>query len=240
MAAKKKAARPVGRPPATATRKRILDAAEKLFAERGFDGVTVRQITAEAGVDTALAHHHFGSKQELFARVLMRRAEVHMEERAAAMARCIEAAGGKPALRDVILAYIRPYLERARSSDRGWRTYFRLLAKATISPEWAPEVFSGQFDPFVRRFIDAIKLAVPGVPEERYYWAYQFLSGALVHAFADTGRIDRLSGGICSSSDVEKSFLYLIPFIEAGVEAILRGDKPLPELPQKKARRKKT
>lgn len=238
---KNKTRRRVGRPPATATRKRILNAAEKLFAERGFDGVTVRQITAEAGVDTALAHHHFGSKQELFGRVLLRRAELHMEERDAAMSRCIEAAGGKPKLRDVLLAYVQPYLERARSSDKGWRTYFKLLAKANTSPEWAPEIFSGQFDPFVRRFIDAIRLAVPDVPEERYFWAYHFISGALVLTFADTGRIDRLSGGVCSSSDYESGFAYLIPFIEAGTEAILRGDRPLPEVPeaQNKAVKKK-
>lgn len=239
MSEKKKAGRPVGRPPATATRKRILDAAEALFAERGYDGVTVRQITAEAGVDTALAHHHFGSKQDLFARVLLRRAEVHMKERDQAMSRCIEDADGAPKLRDVLLAYVRPYLDRARSSEKGWRTYFKLLAKANTSPEWAAGVFNEQFDPFVRRFIDAMHLAVPGVPEERYFWAYHFLSGALVLTFADTGRIDRLSGGVCSSSDFETGFLYLIPFMEAGVEAILRGDKPLPALagskPAKKA-----
>jgi len=239
LSEKKKAGRPVGRPPATATRKRILDAAEVLFAERGYDGVTVRQITAEAGVDTALAHHHFGSKQDLFARVLLRRAEVHMKERDQAMSRCIEEAGGAPTLRDVLLAYVRPYLDRARSSEKGWRTYFKLLAKANTSPEWASGVFDEQFDPFVRRFIDAMRRAVPDVPEERYFWAYHFLSGALVLTFADTGRIDRLSGGVCSSSDFETGFLYLIPFMEAGVEAILRGDRPLPELagskPVKKA-----
>ena len=54
-------------------RDRILDAAEALFAERGFDGVTLRQIASSAGVDVALANYHFGKKLELFNAVFDRR-----------------------------------------------------------------------------------------------------------------------------------------------------------------------
>lgn len=226
MVEPKRRGRPVGRPPALETRNRILDSAERLFAERGYPGVTVRDITALAGVDAALAHHHFGSKQALFETVVARRAEVLIADREVELARCMEDTGGRPALSDVVSAYIRPFYERSTSDDPGWKTYFKLLAKLNTSPEWAPKTFAASLDPIVLRFIDALRQAVPGVPEARYFWCYQFLAGALVITFAETGRIDRLSKGICRSGDLETALSQLIPFIVGGADAILRSAMP--------------
>ncbi len=214
------------RPSADATRTRILEAAEKLFADRGFHGVTVREIAREADVDPALANYHFGSKEQLFSSALLARAEEFMAEREAALTACIADADGTPTLESVIVAYTHPYLEHAQSGDPGWRSWFKLLAKANTSPEWAPEVFRDRFDPFVRKFIEAMKLAAPGAPDERYYWCYHFFSGALVLTFAETGRMDRLSDGKCRSGDLASGYDLLVPFFAEGFESILSGRRP--------------
>ncbi len=212
------------------TRTRILEGAERLFAERGLHGVAVRDVAREAGVDSALVHYHFGSKAELFSTALLSRAEDFMREREAALQACIDQAGGRPTLEDVIIAYTKPYLVHAQSGDPGWRSWFKLLAHSSLSLEWAPEVWREHFDPFVQKFINAMRLASPGAPEGHYYWCYHFFSGALVLTFANTGRMDHLSDGDCKSDDLSNGYDLLVPFFADAFEAILSGRRgPLPE-----------
>ncbi|NWG45305.1 MAG: TetR/AcrR family transcriptional regulator [Alphaproteobacteria bacterium] len=207
------------------TRKRILDAAERLFAERGFAGVTIRDITHAAKVDVALANYHFGPKEKLFEAVMMRRATLHMEERLARLERCIADAGGAPTLEAVLHAYADAFLERSLSGEEGWKHYFKLLAKLGLSPEWAPDLWSDYFDPFVKKLIEALRLALPGCPDDRLYWCYDFFSGILTHVFAETHRIDRLSGYLCRSDDLETAYPLMVSFVTAGCERIARGER---------------
>lgn len=206
------------------TKQKILDVAERLFAEQGYHGVTVRQITREAGVDVALANYHFGPKNKLFEAVMLRRANLHMQERLAALENCLTRTGGMPSVEDVIAAYADAFLERSTSGDPGWKNYFKLLAKLNLSPEWAGSLWGDYFDPFVQRLIDALRQALPGATDERLYWCYHFFAGTLTHVFAEPKRIDNLSGGLCKSSDVARSYELMVPFIAAGCERIARGD----------------
>ena len=76
------------------------------------------------------------------------------------------------------------------------------------------------FDQVVQRFIEAIRRALPGCEERDLYWAYHFLSGALTLTFAETGRIDKLSGGACRSNDLVSVHERLVPFCAAGFRAL--------------------
>jgi AcrR family transcriptional regulator len=208
------------------TRERILDAAEKLFAERGFHGVTVRQITGLAGVDTALANYHFGPKRALFDAVLMRRAEELNEARLAILEEIERDAGdGPPDLERIIDAFTHPLLDRSERGGPGWKSYFALIAQVNNSPEWGGKLMTEYFDPLVRRFIAAIKRALPDADEKDIYWSYHFLSGALVLTFAETGRIDNLSDGAVLSHDLESVHKRLPPFIAAGFHALVERGK---------------
>lgn len=207
------------------TRQRILDAAEALFAERGFHGVTIREVARLVGVDAALVHYHFGGKEELLAKALLTRAEQFMAEREAALSACIAEADGRPSLDDVIIAYTRPYLRHFQSGDPGWRNWFQLLAKVAVDPQQAAGVFQDHFDPFVRKFIEALRLAAPGAPDERYYWCYHFFSGALVLTFAETGRMENLSDGACQAADLASGYDLFVPFFASGFRKILSGGR---------------
>lgn len=216
------------------TSERLLDAAERLFAKRGFHGVSVRDITAAAGVDVALVAYHFGSKYKLLEAVLMRRAEVLNGERhellQAAIAR---AAPHAPDLEEIIDAFTHPLLDRSGRGGIGWKSYFALIAHVNNSPEFGGSLMTKTFDPVVGEFIAALRLALPGCEERDIFWSYHFLSGALTLTFAETGRIDNLSGGLCRSTDLDDVHRRLVPYVAAGfrslcAKSVSRGNLPKP------------
>ena len=219
------AARVRGRPPkedgGAVTRERILDAAEELFALHGFDGVTVRQVTREAAVDVALAHYYFGTKKGLFDAVFLRRAAVINEARLKSIDDYQINPGPKGATVEGFLhAFLDPVIERCVSGDPGWKNYLALVARVNNTPKWGGETMARYFDPVIHRLIDAIRGIMPGTHDIDLYWSYHFLSGALTLTFAQTGRIDLLSSGVCKSSDFEAIRARLAPFIAAGFEKV--------------------
>lgn len=202
-------------------RERILDAAEALFAEHGYDGVTLRRIAGEAGVDVALASYHFGKKLDLFEAVFTRRAALLNEARRDALRACQAAAGtGGPGVEQIIEAFLRPLELHQETGDEGWRHYLALIAYINNSPYWGPRMMSRLFDGLVQDFIVALKKALPGAREEDIYWCFHNMSGALTLTLADTGRIDRLSGGKCQSADFQAAYDHMIPFVAAGFREV--------------------
>ncbi|MFO1425846.1 MAG: TetR family transcriptional regulator [Steroidobacteraceae bacterium] len=202
-----------GRP----TADRILDAAEKLFARRGFHGVSVRDITQEAGVDVALVNYHFGSKQALLDHVLTRRSVPLNAERMQRLEACLARAGtAPPDIEEVIDAFTHPLLDRSARGGPGWKAFFALIAQVNNSPEFGGVVMTRYFDPVVGVFVEALRRALPDCDPREVFWSYQFLSGALTLTFAETGRIDNLSGGLCRSSDLDSVHERLVPFVAAG------------------------
>ena len=200
---------------------RILDAAERLFARHGFYGVSVRDITEAADVDVALVSYHFGGKRELFAAVFQRRAEELNPERLAMLENVRRSAlPGTPTLEQIVYAFTYPLLERSARGGPGWKSYFALLAQVNNSPEWGPVLMTKHFDPLVEKFIAVLREALPGCEAREIYWGYQFLTGALTLTFAETGRLDRLSGGLCKSSDLDSVHERLAPFVAAGFHAL--------------------
>ena len=203
------------------TRTKLLDSAERLFAQKGFYGVTVRAISRDAEADPALVTYYFGGKRELFDAVLMRRAERLNEIRLERLEACERDAGPDgPGVEAIIDAFTGPLLDRAQHGSEGWKSYFALIGQVTNSPEWGVEVMSKYFDPIARRFLSALKKALPESTDEELYWSYHFLSGALVLTFADTKRIDALSDGICRSSDLDAVHERLPHFIGAGFRTL--------------------
>ncbi len=206
---------------AEATRERILDAAEHLFAKRGFEGVTVRQIMSRAGADVALAYYHFKSKRDLFDAVLLRRAQTLNELRLKALDEVEQRhREDPPDVEEIIDAFTRPLLEELDRHPEDWRDYMALVAQVNNSPEWGGELMTRYFDPLVKRFLDALRRALPDCREEDLFWSYHFLSGALTLTFAETGRLDNLSGGLCSSADMAAANARMPRFVAAGFRAL--------------------
>jgi AcrR family transcriptional regulator len=198
-------------------KERLLDAAEQLFAQRGFHGVSLRDITEAAGVDVALVGYHFGSKRALFTSVFERRAEVLNRERLELLEEVRRTAlPAPPQIEAIVNAFSYPLLERSARGGPGWKSYFALVAYVNNSPEFGPVMMTRHFDPLVDKFIAVLREALPDCPLRESYWGYQFLTGALTLTFAETGRIDKLSGGLCRSSDLDGVQQRLVPYVAAG------------------------
>jgi AcrR family transcriptional regulator len=207
-------------------RERILDAAEALFAEHGYDGVTLRQIARRAGVDVALANYHFGKKLDLFQAVFERRAAPLNEARREALRSSQKSAGKRgPSVEQIIEAFLRPLELAQETGDEGWRHYLALIAYINNSPFWGPRMMSHLFDELVQEFIAALEKALPGASKQDIYWCYHNLSGALTLTLAQTKRIDNLSGGLCRSDDLQAAYDHMIPFVAAGFRKVCAAQR---------------
>ncbi|MEE4203595.1 MAG: TetR family transcriptional regulator, partial [Halieaceae bacterium] len=135
---------------------KILDVAEALFAERGFDGVTLRQIAMGADVDVALASYHFGKKMDLFRAVLERRAPALNSARREALESAKEAAAPEPPeVEAIVEAFLRPLEIAQETGDAGWANYLALIAYINNSPYWGHRMMSALFDELVAEFVEA-------------------------------------------------------------------------------------
>jgi len=196
---------------------RILDAAEELFSQRGFDGVTMRQISTKANVDVALANYYFGKKLKVFYAVFDRRASLLSDSRREVL---MESSGKTQTLEQIIEAFLLPLKMAQKTGDPGWKHYLALLAYVMTSPVWSKELMERIFDKRVSEFIDALKTVLPKAKEKDLHWCYHYVSGALALTLAQTGRIDRLSEGQCLSSDFDAAYERMIPFIAAGFREV--------------------
>ena len=202
------------------TRESILDAAEDLFSKHGFYGVTIREVAREAGVDTALIHYYFSAKRGLFDAVFLRRAEVWNNERVEAINRYARENPGKMTLEGVLEAFLRPPFQWSLKGGPGWKHYSALVAQTNANPTFGGETMARYFDQAIRRLIELIKQVLPEAAEVDLYWAYHNLSGALTLTLGETGRLDRLSGGLCRSGDLETAGDYMVRFAAAGFRAV--------------------
>lgn len=203
------------------TRERILDAAEELFANRGYEGVSVRQIMSQADADVSLAYYHFKSKKDLFDQVMLRRVEYLNTIRLKALEAVEERHGDDaPTVEEIINAFTGPLLDLLAREHDEWKHYFQLIAQINNSPEWGGELMTRYFDPLVTRFIEALRKALPDCDDADLFWCHHFLSGALTLTFAETGRIDNLSGGVCKSSDIAAINERIHKFLAAGFHAL--------------------
>ena len=224
--------RPLKADAAPDMRERILDAAEDHFSRHGFWGVTIREVATDAKVDTALLHYYFDTKRGLFDAVFERRAAIINEERIAAIDAYVKEAGSAITVEGVIEAFLQPILRRAATGDQRWHNYFALIAQVNNTPAWGGETMGRTFDTVIHHLIDALRKALPDVSEQELYWSYHFLSGALTLTLSQTGRIDRLSNGLCKSSDFGAIAQRMAPFIASGFERLCK--------PHAGAKRKKT
>ncbi len=206
------------------TSETILDVAEDLFSKHGFYGVTIREVARDAGVDTALLHYYFGTKRGLFDAVFLRRAELINRYRMEAMEQYEREFGAKMTAEGVIDAFIGPVLEWQAKGGPGWKHYCALVSQVNATPVWGGETMTRYFDPVIHRMLDLMRKVMPKAREEDIYWAYQFLSGALTLTMGETGRLDRLSGGLCRSGDLETARREMARFAAAGFESVCLRD----------------
>lgn len=200
-------------------RERILDAAEEQFSKRGYEAVSTRAVGRQTGSTAAMIHYYFASKRALFDAVIARRADVVNRERLATLD-AYERNAKPPTVEGAVEAFMRPVLDKLASNDSGWRHYLALVAQVANTHEWGGAVMTNSFDPVVQRLIDIIGKALPDATPRELYWGYHFFSGALMLTLSETDRINRLSKGLCDSTDIAAIEPRLIEFAAAGFQRV--------------------
>ena len=201
------------------TMEQILDTAEQLFSKHGFYGVTLKDVAKRVGVHHTLLNYYFDDKKTLFDAVFARRAVVTIEKRTKALDDYEKAAAGKPTVEGALHSFLDIDLDLYIQGGEGWKNYGAFCAQASNSPEGA-EFMDKYFDPVVLRLIEILKKALPDAAEEDIFWGYHFVTGALMLTLARTGRIDKLSHGLCHSNDYEAVKQRMARFMAAGFREI--------------------
>lgn len=199
-----------------ATKAAVFAAAERLFALQGFQNVSVRDITAEAGVNLASVNYHFGSKDALLFEIFRRRAAEMNRERARRLHEINDQFGGKPPVRDILRALIEPpMLWSQASSERRISMQFIIRARSEGTAQ-VRDALTNDVSHLVR-FADALKKARPDLPPEEIYWRLHFVLG-MIHnnRFAEFDRLHVLSDGLTREGDAEALLKRMLDFAEAG------------------------
>ena len=201
---------------APSVRDRILEVAERLFAEYGMSGVGLRAISSEAKVNLASIAYHFGSKDGLLEALFSQRAAPIAEERLRLLAQC-SGKTDRPKLEDILEAFLRPALVLGVQPQFGGPAFVKLRARLATEPEaLSRKILSKAFDLSSRKFIDAIVGALPGLPRAEVEWRFHFMLGAMFYTMADSGRIQALTKGRIDPGNVKRALRHMIPFLVAG------------------------
>jgi AcrR family transcriptional regulator len=200
------------------TTERILDAAERLFADHGFEGTSIRDIVDSAKVNLAAIHYHFRSKEALLEAVLTRRISIvngaRLERLEAAEA---EAAPRPPSVEAILRAFIVPTIEFAQRNESG-ATFVQLMSRMFTEPRFSlPNFLDRKFGGTIARFSGALVRALPQTPREVVLWRAFFTIGAMHHLLCSTNKIDLLSKGLRNSTSETDMTEYLVQFSVAGM-----------------------
>jgi len=205
------------------TTEQIFDAAEELFSKHGLHGVTLKDVAKQVGVHHTLLNYYFSDKKALFDAVFARRAVVTSERRMKALEEYERASGDQPTVEGALHAFLDTDLDTYIEGGEGWRNYAKLGAQVANTPEWGANLMDEHFDPVVLRLIDLLQRALPACPRQDIFWGYHFVTGALMLTLARTGRIDKLSGGLCRSDDFAAVKERMARFMAAGLRSICEG-----------------
>ncbi|ENO89689.1 TetR/AcrR family transcriptional regulator [Thauera linaloolentis] len=216
---------PEPRLPQPETRDRILDEAERLFVEYGFEGTSMRMITGAANANLAAVNYHFGSKDALIQAVFRRRLTALNETRLAALDQLEAEAGGgliKPSR--IVEAFFGTALELAADMAHGGNTFMRLLSRTYNEPNaFVRQFLAEEYAEVMDRFLGALFRALPGVPRHEIMWRFHYMLGAMSFAIAGIESVYAMAGMSREAEDPSRLLPRLMSFLLGGLRA------PLPD-----------
>jgi AcrR family transcriptional regulator len=215
---------PTGNGSRGGTRERIIASAITLFAERGFDVVSVREITTHANANAAAISYYFGAKEQLIAHAIRSVVAPLNRNRLAALDAVQEAAGTKRLkLENVVRAMVEPTVSACKHGAGYERYYARILTLSfALRQPFVDLVMFQESSLVAARFIDAFARALPGMSRTEVCWRYDFLMGALIHILLDSARahqLKRVSGDLCDTDDAVAITDQLVSFVVSGMQA---------------------
>lgn len=206
-------------------REQLLKSAESIFAEKGYDAATTREIVARSGDRLGTLSYHFRAKEDLLQEILTRRSgEMHAKRRAMYEDFSAKRGGSAPTLDEAITSIVAPVIKFAFSGQDGWNDYIIILCRAIHAGGEAQERLTTKLiEPYAKELLGWMKAATPASSHVNVAYAYQFIIAAMLDSGiqSKTDRLKRISEGTASAADADALNDRLIPFLIAGTKAIL-------------------
>jgi AcrR family transcriptional regulator len=211
----------MNKPDQGTTRELILDTAERLFAEKGLDATSVRDITGAAGVNLGAITYHFGTKQKLIEAMFNRHFGPFAQRTLKMIDEAEQKAGQKPARIEALLeALMRPIFEGSFCAGKRNVPFMRLMGRCQSEP--SPEIqrlIRSHVQPGFSRFMTAVHRVLPELPSEELFWRIQFVTGAMHRALLVLSREDLPLPNELKKLDAEGFLRRLVAFGAAGLRA---------------------
>jgi len=202
------------------TKTKILDAAEQLFAEHGFNGTSLREITSQAEVNLAAVNYHFGSKKELIKAVMSR----YLNELSPKLSSALTALSKKetaPTLVEVFTAFVEPLTSLNTFKENGTSNFLQLLGRGyTDSQGFLRWFLTTQYPEVISSFVEAVQKAYPELTPEEIFWRLHFTMGTVVFTMSSSDAlIDIAANDFDKKLDIAEVIQRVIPYVAAGVGA---------------------
>lgn len=200
----------------------LLDTAERLFARKGYYGVSVRDITSAADVRNASINYHFGSKEALFAAVIERRI-IPLAKARLDLLKEVEPTDDDTAqsVRATVHAFAQPMFDFVATGEAGWKDYCTLIAHISVQKHMSEAVIAKRYDNVAREFLAVLAAIFPEADDYRIQCAFQFMLGATLYSVCDNKRIDGLSDGRYRSDDFASLGEPCIDYVSGGIVSML-------------------
>lgn len=198
----------------------ILDAAEELFAQFGFDGVPVREVAKRANVALSLVTYHFPSKDQLIDEVITRRTGILNSTRRQHLRKFI--LEDSQDLDKFVEAFAKPFLDLIGSGDEHWRNYGEIIAQTALSTKYAATL-TKHFDQTARMYADTLRDMYGQSDPEKSIRAIVFGVSVMLSIFASTRRVEAISEGEYDSADPNDAYPLMVRFIAGGIEKVMAG-----------------
>lgn len=200
------------------TKTTILDAAEALFAEHGYDGTSLRSVTARAKVNLAAVNYHFGGKERLAIEVLVR----HVGPINAERHRRLDALPARPTMAAIVRAFVEPVFPVRAGCPAGntapGRDFCRMFGRMMAEqPPFLRAFLAGQFRELGHRFVACVRSTRTGIDPATAWWRLHFMAGAMAHTLLAGDGIAHLTEGLCDPDDAETTVEQLVTFVAAGL-----------------------
>lgn len=220
--------------PESGSKRKLLNAAEHLFADKGFEAVSIRDITQAAETNVAAVNYHFGSRDGLLTLVMMRYMLPVNEERLARLETVERKWAGKAApLEEVIDAYVRPLAGHVGKSELSERLFYKLVGRIFARQgDGLPAPVDDPLRQVVERFTRAFGRALPTVAPEDLIWRIHFMAGGMIHLLTHQDMLHRLSNGASGAPAMEATLSRFIRFAAVGLRGGTETDEPAEMGPQ--------
>jgi len=185
------------------TRKAILEAAERLYADHGFADVTLRDIVAAADVNLAAVNYHFGSKDELIAELFVSRSLATNRERLNELRRAEQQGCGRAEIDAILRALVGPTLRGCLGPDQERSPAARFMIRASIEAVAPIRRIKNREIDHLKKFAAAMRRSLPSCPDVEIYWGLHFALAMAHQTIRDSERLTRLSEGVCNLGDAE-------------------------------------